>query len=967
MTGEGGEAAVLLERYVAIDLETTGGDPADDRIMEMAAVLFAAGQPVASRSWLCDPGRPIPLRFQTLTGITPELVRGRPPAEAVLPEVLAFAGGAPLVAHNAAFDGAFLRAAARRAGLDATAPLLDALELARIAFPLLRNHRLGSLCRRLGIALDGAHRAEADALACGQVFARALSQVAALEPAILVEVLRLAPYDWPLRPVFAAAVERAQLAGQRPRPAGEWIRPAPGSIHSPEEPDPPADAAQAIDPAAVAAILGPGGPVATAFAQYEHRPQQMELARQVAAAFNDGHHLLMEAGTGTGKSLAYLVPALLWARANDGRVVVSTHTITLQEQLWEKDIPFLLQALGWDVPVALAKGRNNYVCLRKWQEQVTGADFGTTVEERQFLIRTLPWLAETVTGDRGELGVAGAAEEFWRKIQSEGETCLGPRCPWYNRHCFAFRARQQAKDAAIIVANHALVCADLKAGGGILPRYRHLILDEAHHLEAVATEHLGTEVAQRELLGTLLGLFRGFRAEAGPGLLPQLKKRLGRPLPARPPAGQPHEDLVDKLIDLVLQAREQGDRLFAAVAAVVEGLGGSEAESGRTLRLTPAVRAGGLWEEVERRRCQAGAALRRLAEGLAHLAEALEDLPGPGVKDREGTVAELAKQAGALHQAAADLDAILGGDEAGMVYWAEVAGGAAGREPRVRLRAAPIHVGGLLREQLFDKLRAVVMTSATLAVQGSFDHFRQRLGLADLGPERLRSGAVPSPFRYQEQALVLIPADAPNPKQSERDYTRAVQEFLAEFLVAVGGRTLVLFTSHRQLRQVHQELKPDLENQGLLLLAQGVDGSRGRLVEEFKTGERAVLFGSNSFWEGVDIPGAVLSCVVMVRLPFTPPGDPVQEARLEDLERRGLSPFFHLSLPQAVIRFKQGFGRLIRTGTDRGVVVIFDNRVDPSQTRYGQRFLQSLPRPRVVAAPRAQVVRLASEFLRDRG
>ncbi len=954
---------MLLDRFVAVDLETTGGDFYGDRIMEVAAVLFDGGRAITARSWLCDPGRAIPLRFVQLTGITPAMVAGRPAAEIILPDLVAFAGGAPLVAHHADFDGGFLRAAARRAGSELSAPILDSVELARLAYPLERNYRLGHLCRRLGIVLSNAHRAEDDARACGELFVRCLDQVAGLELDVLLQILRLAPYDWTLRPVLEAAVTQQERSGTRPRPAPVWIVPTSAGLHGQEDESPTAHP-ESVPGAEVEALLGPGGPVAAAFTHFEDRPQQLQMARQVTAAINGARHLLMEAGTGTGKSLAYLVPALLWARLNQERVVISTHTITLQEQLWEKDIPFLLDALGWDdIEIALVKGRSNYVCLRKWEEEVQGADFGTTVDERFFYIRTLPWLAQTATGDRAELQVSGSSEEFWRKIMSESETCLGPRCQWFNRHCFAFRARARARQAQLVVANHALLMSDLKAGGGVLPKYHNLIIDEAHHLEKVATDHLGTEVAQRDLMGTLLRLFRGFRTDHSPGLLPQLARRLGTRLPARPPVGLAHEDMVGKLIDGVADARTAADRLFAGLTRLVEGLGGSEGEAGRNLRLTPAIRQGSLWTEVEAGRQVATMALKQLAEGLAVLAAVLEETDGPRLKDRDTLVVDLAKLAGELYQAAQDIDLVLCGDEEGMVYWAEMSAGAGGREARVTLRAAPVHVGRLLREELFDKLRSVVMTSATLSVQGRFDHIKHRIGLADLEPDRLQTGVVASPFHYREQALVLIPDDVPNPRQSEAEFTRAVQEFLRDFLVQVGGRTLVLFTSHRQLRQVYNELKPGLENAGLLLLAQGLDGTRGRLVEEFRSGDRAVLFGSASFWEGVDIPGRGLSCVVMVRLPFTPPGDPVQEARIEDLERRGLSSFFHLSLPQAVIRFKQGFGRLIRTGTDRGVVVIFDNRVNPDQTRYGQRFLQSLPRPRVVAAPRDQVMRLAAEFL----
>ncbi|BDG60062.1 helicase C-terminal domain-containing protein [Caldinitratiruptor microaerophilus] len=953
---------MLVERYVAVDLETTGGDPAADRIIEIGAVVFEHGQEVAARSWLTDPGRPIPLRFQQLTGITPADVAGRPPAEAVLPEFLALVGGSPVVAHNAAFDGAFLAAALRRAGLPALPPLLDTVQLARLAFPLARSFRLGALAEELGVGLPRAHRAVDDARACGRIAALCLDRIEAMELAVLDDLGRLAPPANALSRLLEKARARRQAAGEAPRDRRAWIPPAAVPLHGPEDEEEP-EAPPALDPGEVDAVLGPGGAVASAFAvrsgrPYEHRPQQLELARRVVTALGRGQVLVAEAGTGTGKSLAYLVPALLWAKRGGGRVVVSTHTITLQEQLWERDLPFLLRALGWEdeVPVALAKGRSNYVCLRKWEEAVEGADLATGPDEREFLLRTVPWLAQTDTADRAELGVLAAQEEYWRRIQSESVTCLGQRCRWYQRHCFAFRARRRARDARVLVVNHALLLSDLKAGGGVLPPYEHVIIDEAHHLESAATEHLGVALGQWDLAGSLLRLYRPSRGTAPGGVLPAVARRLRE---ARPE--------VEELLRQVQEARERVDELFGLAGALALATGGGEEDGARSLRVTPAVRARPEWDTIRLAHENAGVALGRLAKGLRRLGEELEQLAGAGHGGLDSLRLEVAREEAVVRQAVRDLDTVLAQHGPEMVRWIEAQPPRSGgdRPAAVTLRAAPVHVGPLLRELLWDRVRSAVLTSATLTVGGRFDHVLERLGLDALPEGRLALAQVPSPFRYGEQALVLIPEDIPTPRAGEAEFQAAATRLLADLLVQVGGRTLVLFTSHRQLRQVYNELKGPLEAAGLVLLAQGLDGARGRLVEEFRAGERAVLMGSASFWEGVDIPGEDLSCVVVVRLPFQPPGDPVMEARSEDLEARGLSAFQHLSLPEAIIRFKQGFGRLIRTGTDRGVVVVLDRRIDPREARYGRQFLRSLPDPRVATAPADEIATLAARFLRD--
>lgn len=951
-----------LRSFVAIDVETTGTSPEHDELIEVAAVRFEDGRETACISQLIDPGCPIPQRIQNLTGIHPAMVAGKPPIEAVVPALAELFGDLPLVAHNAPFDVAFLQAAFARAGRSLPNWSYDTAELARIALPLARNHRLATLAQLLQLPLERHHRAEDDARACGRLFVALVERLGQMDMGLLQFILAVGePAGWSLAPLFRAEFAAREARGERPLPATEWIRPFAGPLHRPEhesEPDEPAP----IDPALVLSVLGSGGVISEAIPHYEHRPQQLELAEAVARAFNDGAHLLMEAGTGTGKSLAYLVPAFAWAKANGEKVAISTHTITLQEQLWEKDIPFLQSALSGTplegVQAALVKGRSNYICLRKWEEAAIGADFLTSLEERRFMIRLAGWLAETQTGDRSELNLAGEDERFWRTVQSETETCLGPKCKWFRHHCFAFRARRRAKDAQVLVLNHALLFADIATGNQILPPFRQLIIDEAHHLEAVATQNLGVNLESWDITGALLVLFRS----PGQGLLPQLRRKLprGEAIPARPPVGLPHEDLIDKLVGLIQHCRAAADELFRLCAELVEARGGSDEEGGtRTLRLTDAVRTGPLWEALDQARANAVHRLGTLAAGLTLLAEAVE-MREPPLADADALLVDIQKQNGILIQSTKAIDCVLLEPGEGDVTWIEAA--QRGERLRVALRSAPINVGDVLRAELFGRLRSVIMTSATLAVGGSFGHLKQRLGLSGLPPDRLREGVLSSPFAYREQALLLVPEDLPSPKDGT-GFTEAVTEFLRRFLPRAGGRTLVLFTSHRQLRQVYNSLKEELEGEGLLLLGQGLDGSRSRLVAEFRDGERTVLFGSASFWEGVDIPGEGLTSVILVRLPFNPPDDPVMEARIEDLDRRGLSSFVHLSLPQAVIRFKQGFGRLIRTRHDRGVVIVLDNRLSPRVTRYGLQFLRSLPNPAVFRGSSEEVLRRAMAWL----
>lgn len=933
----------VAQSFVALDLETTGPEAGVDAVIEVAAVRFVDGREADCFTTLIDPGQPVPLRVQQLTGIHPGMLRQKPDLAAVLPALAEFCGDLPLVAHNAAFDTAFLAAA----GWQARGPVWCTLELGRVVLPLARNYRLSTLAAQIGAPLQTLHRAEDDARAAGRLCLALQEQIAAMHPRLLETLLRLAePMGWP-----PAALLRAALARRSAGADEHWIAPV-ADLHATAAERRASD--EPFDAAAILQLLEPGGAVAESFRRYEHRPEQAEMLRLVGAAVADGRHLLMEAGTGTGKSLAYLLPAVFWARARGEQVVVSTQTINLQEQLLSRDIPFLQQALDDPFRAALVKGRNNYICLRKWEEAAARNDFFFTAEERHVHMRIAAWLSATQSGDKQELGLSAAQEATWQDLQSESETCLGAYCKWYRRHCFAFRAKKAAREADVLVVNHSLLLTDLKSGGQVLPAHSLVVIDEAHHLEDAATQHLGVSVDAREVAAAMHALFRGWR-EGNLGLLPGLKRRLDAPEHAAA------QGRIDELCSLVVATRAAADDLFRLLG----GLGGRGREGegdGSRLRLRPAVRQGPLWQAVDNARANAVGRLQALSDGLASVVRALtaDEFLTAG----DAVRADLEKYAAVCGTLAAGIDQVLLCDSPDTVTWLE----AWGREERLRvsLKASPVDVGPVLRERLWQQRRSVILTSATLSVDGSFAHIQRRLGLADYAADRLVSASVASPFAYRKQALLLVPSDLPNPKQAgEGAFQAATVDFLQRFLVAAQGRTLVLFTSHRMLRQVYHELKDPLAAAGLVLLGQGLDGSRSRLVDEFRDSDRTVLMGSASFWEGVDIPGERLSSVVLVRLPFAPPGEPVTEARIEDLQRQGLNAFYHLAVPQAIIRFKQGFGRLVRTRTDRGVVVVLDNRISDAQVRYGRQFLRSLPPVRCLNLPQADLIKEAAAWLQE--
>ena len=714
---------------------------------------------------------------------------------------------------------------------------------------------------------------------------------------------------------------------------------------------------QRIAPEQVGDLLGPEGVIAEKLPDFEERPEQLRMAFAVAEAFNRGQLAVVEAGTGTGKSLAYLVPALLWARNNNERVVISTRTINLQEQLIRKDLPFLQRSTNLEFHAVLVKGRSNYLCWRR--SETAGHDLGLFDQEQVGEIQQiLSWAETTADGSKEDLSFI-PSYQAWEEVCCEADQCARVRCQHYSR-CFFHKARRQAARADILVVNHALLLSDLAlrlqtsnySATAVLPPFERVILDEAHHLEDVATSYFSAQIT-RFTFSRVLNRLRHPR-KPNQGLLPRFLDQLSQQLP------ETEDELyrnLHELIESLFSKRQQLlelalDELQSIAEELPDALGKKVSSTFELKhRVLPDFLATPIWQQIDRRVEKLRLGSHELAEALLGLIKAADALPEDLADKLNSSLVDIRGIAGRLEGIAADL-ASFQAVSAESCIWLEIREGRIGRGKGLitSLCQAPLEVAESLNKALYERFRTLVMTSATLTVAGAFGYYHSRVGLDRVEPDRLIELSLESPFNYQQQALVAVPNDLPEP--GKPGFTEAVRDATEKALLASGGRSFVLFTSYALLRQVHEELSPILEAQRLRCLRQGSE-NRHRLLKRFSEDETSILFGTDSFWEGVDVPGRSLEQVIIARLPFKVPTEPVLEARAQAIEARGGDAFMEYTVPQAVIRFKQGFGRLIRHRNDRGVVLILDTRV--VRRGYGRMFLRSLPPARLVKGGSDQV------------
>jgi ATP-dependent DNA helicase DinG len=924
-----------MNSIVAIDIETTGLSQDRDAIIEIGAVRFKGHRVEDEWTSVINPGRHIPEFISGLTGITDAEVRNAPKFQEVRNALQAFVGDVPVVGHNVRFDLGFLQ----KGGVAQYNEVIDTYELAAVLMPTASRYNLGALGKQLGILLPATHRALDDARVTMAALNKLFEMARELPLDVIAEIVRhgeVLEWDanWAFEEILRSRAQEGIKAKKTKKPESFFDDAKYPPLGNPDEPLP-------LNTDEVASILEYGGPFSQYFETFEQRPEQIGMIRAVSDALSYGSHLMIEAGTGVGKSFAYLVPSALFALQNNTRVVVSTNTINLQDQLIQRDLPNLSQALNLDFRFSVLKGRSNYLCPRRVENMRHSGP--RNAEEMRVLAKIMVWQLNDTSGDRSQLNLTGPTErEVWTRMSAEDdacttETCIkraGGTCPFH-------RAKSASQTAHVLVVNHALLLSDVATGSKVLPEYSHLIIDEGHHLESATTNALSFRLSQFDM-DRMMKEVGGTNA----GVLGQLLRETNETL--RPADFGLIQQKVNRATDKAFRIEQMNREFFNVLAefARLQREGQPQSNYAWQSRVLPATRTLPFWDEVEMAWDATGETLRNLLTELGEIYKAAAELYADGHDELEDVMGDISNVTRRLTEAEANITGMISKPANGMVYWIEVQP----NQNRLSLNAAPLSVASLVEKYLWHEKRSVVLTSATLTTHGEFKYIRNTLGADEADEMQLGS-----PYDYESAALLYIASDIPEPNQN--GYQQILDKTIIATAKATGGRMLVLFTSYAALKKTSQAITGPLAREEIYVYEQGDGASPNALLESFKATDRAVLLGTKSFWEGVDVPGDSLSVVFITKLPFDVPTDPLIAARSEIYE----DSFNQYYLPEAILKFRQGFGRLIRTASDRGVVAILDKRVMTKQ--YGRLFLESLPPCTARQGPAANLAREAGKWL----
>lgn len=919
---------------VAIDLETTGLDPAQDEIIEIGAVRIVDGVITDSFSTLVHPGKPIPSVVTVLTGIQNDDLIGAPTFKAIASQLQAFVGDAPLLGHSVTFDTSFLN----KQKLFLNNTRVDTYELASVLLPGTPRYALSSLTTLFGFDIESAHRALYDAKATAFIFEKLWELALQLPILILEEIVRLSEgLTWDASTVFTAALnERVAHDGRGTGtvsfPALQAQQNTSASLTKSHPPQPLTE--ETID-----AIFAPQSPLAGHLENYERRPQQVEMAVAIGAAFSNSQHLIIEAATGIGKSIGYLVPSALWSLASGERVVISTNTINLQDQLITKDVPTLREAVEADISVALLKGRINYICPR--QLELVRRRKPANVDELRTIAKVLVWLLTSQTGDRNELSLRGPEEQqAWQQLSADHDRCSTAQCQTYaNGTCPFYRARTQAEHANLVIVNHALLVADSATDQPVIPEYQYLVVDEAHHLEEATTSSLTHQIDALRLYRRLADLGDSNRGILG-SLLTSLRTATS------PSTFERYSAFVGDIGSAIRAARAHVRRLFDMIRALLQEIDLPQ-ETYSSVRITQTMRSRPDFASIQITWQELGEFYDGITSAIQHLIEGTTRIERLRESDLDSAIASLRAAVHDISATKSHLQAFIQTPQKNDVYWFQL-----GQNfDYVSLNIAPLHVGALVNETLWHHKRSVILTSATLRAHNDFKYIVDRLHA-----ENIKTLELATPFDYQTSTLLFIPDDLPDPNDRQR-YQQAVERILIDLTSALNGRVLALFTSYAHLKQTAYAIGPRLALGDITVYDQSDGSSRQALLDGFKTAKRAILMGTRSFWEGIDIPGDQLSALVIVKLPFSVPTDPVFSSRSETYN----NAFNDYTMPDAILKFRQGFGRLIRSRTDRGIVTILDARIRTKS--YGSNFIDALPDCTVQTAPSSVLPEAALKWL----
>ncbi len=939
----------MPKTYAIVDVETTGFDPYSNAITEIGIVILRGHDILKEYSTLINPQQKIPAEITQLTGISDKMVKDAPTISSVRRHIRDLLSSHIIIGHNVNFDLKFLNAERLAVGHHK----LDTVTLAAILYPEAGRFSLESLASFLNLP-DGdnpqTHRALDDAQQTAELFLALWERALTLEKWQLEEIVQGGQgLAWPETLFFEEVLEEqsktAFVTGKRPSPRRK-------KLFKPEkitgENLNPTEKITPLDHKIIGSLIKPNGNFAQQFDGFEYRPQQAEMMGAVIDAFNKGDQILIEAGTGTGKSVAYLLPAAFWAAQNGRRVVVSTNTINLQDQIIHKDIPELRRALPFELQAAVRKGRSNYICTRRLAKM--RHEGPNNADEMSLYARILLWLPASDSGDIAEIPLRTPGERSaWNtKLNARAASCTSDICA--QERCPLHIAKQRAEKAHILIVNHALLMANAANNMHVLPEFRDLIIDEAHHLESAVTNGLRFDGDKRGLDKMLDEVSR-----EKTGLLGAIDRALADNVPGD--IANAATSIINRLRQTAQHVSLEADDFFTALSFFLQEFADNRSKFAQQTRLTSEVRSRSDYNDITLAWENLHAPLHKINDGYGSLlktfSKALED--HPNITSGDELLQSLKDNVRDWDEWVTQVNRIIANPSEDDILWAEV------YRDTVSLHSAPLHIGPLVEEHIFHANETVVLTSATLrtasptSTHSNFDYIRDRIN-----GDHTSTLAVGSPFEYEKNALLYLVTDMPEPNQP--GYTRYLHEAIVEVARTMGGKVLVLFTSYAQIKLAKTAVTPQLKAEGITVLAQESGSSRQQLLTQFKRlGSRSVLMGTRSFWEGVDIPGEALQAVLIARLYFDVPTDPIVAARSETFD----SPFFEYSVPEAALRFRQGFGRLIRRSTDEGIVVVLDKRV--ISKRYGQKFLDTLPNCVVIRQRHGRLAELTERwFKRER-
>ena len=911
--------------WISLDLETTGLSPVKDEIIEIGAVRFRDRKCVEKFSSFVKPSQKLGNFVKTLTGIKQSDVDGAPDVKSVLKILQKFIGDSEVIGHNIQFDVNFLL----EDELLLPGNKIDTLDLAHTLLPDVESFTLESLKLNFSIESSRSHRALDDAIAAGELYLQLGSIAEKLDLIVLKEIEQLSlRSSWGLHSFWDRIIDykmNDEFSNEIVSDFGVKYRGVNISRFAKEkvsklDDDIPKEINQHQDGhfGLVQRVFGNEGRLNDVLSSFEYRPEQEKMAEKIFESMSSEENLIVEAGTGVGKTLAYLIPSIVYSISNNKRVVISTNTINLQNQLISKDLPLALSAVGLvdkdflkSFKFCELKGRGNYLCFKGLDKAIM--DKNISIDSAKLMSKVLVWLTKTQSGDRSEIGlISSKYSDYWSRISAKEEKdCIG-----VNGVCFLKQARQTAFESNIVVVNHSLLISDIVSGGTLIPEYDLLIIDEGQDIEKVSTKHFGFELSQSNLEDVFV------RISEYSDLLKTFDFKSKLDLSDISDVNSFSENLRTTSLNVVKSLKELFKEIEIFFTEEAKDFNKKEC-----VRITETVRSLPIWSEIEKLWEDFNNDGDLLLINLSKLREKF-DLDKYRDDSKLGAlISDVSRYKKLVEDFKAQMKEFFPHPEKNGIYWVS---DLVRSNRNLVLNKAPFNVSEYLENNLFQQKKSVVITGATLSDGSGFDYIKDKLGF-DNSTEMLLG----SPFDYQKSVLVCVPEDIPNPK--EYDFQLALEQSIYYSVLATNGRALVLFTSNASLNRTARALKKSLMPQGINVFAQGIDGNATQVVKKFLRSKDSVLFGTSSLWEGVDIQGDSLKLVIMTKLPFDVPTDPIISARSEVYDE----PFTQYSIPEALIKFRQGFGRLIRKKDDRGVFIILDKRI--INNSYGKLFFQSLP------------------------